>query len=225
MEIEATVNCRPLVYVGSDIMDGTVLTPGSFLSVKTDTIVPSMDDPEHATDPDYTQGETSAEILMRHWKKGMRILENFWHCWKKDYLASLRERYDTQVRAHQGRIQSKWQPHEGDVVLVHDKHLKRGSWVMGRIASLTTSHDDKVRSATVRLPNGNHIGRPISKLYPLEQSDYKDKRTSNEGVHLLSDKVGPPQSVPTKNGRDRRATAIKAQERIRACFEDPDDDD
>ena len=60
----------------------------------------------------------------------------------------------------------------GDTVLVEDSTLKRNYWKLEKITKLIKGHDERVRTATVKVYNNNSIhqliNRSICKLYPLQ---------------------------------------------------------
>ena len=119
-EIEAVVNTRPLSYVGDEADMGHVLTPNHFLSLNQN---PGMKEIDISTcDPEFQVRVNSVSQLLETWKRGQNLLNNFWVCWKNDYLYSLRERYQNQIRT--GRIQSRDMIKLGDVVLLKDKYLE-----------------------------------------------------------------------------------------------------
>lgn len=163
IEVEAVVNSRPLVYVGEDISSDKALTPADFLSLNTLHGTPSLTVAEEQT----LQNLSTKDHLLAMWKKGQTHLERFWTLFRDDYLLSLRERYQSVLKAqHKTSCDA---PMVGDVVLIQD-HLPRGSWKTGRIQSLYTSKDGCVRSATVRLPNGQTLNRSVTHLFPIEVS-------------------------------------------------------
>ena len=163
-EIESVVNSRPLVYIDEDINSNITLTPGHFLSINPKTGIPQVDIDQ---DEDYYIKETTSERLVKLWKRGQKLLDQFWKLWRDEYLASLRER--TQYLLRSPRIKSPFKPNIGDVVLIKD-NVPRGCWKTGRICELITSRDGKIRSVKLRLPSGNILGRPLKLLYPLECS-------------------------------------------------------
>ena len=60
-------------------------------------------------------------------------------------------------------------PVEGEVVLIRDEGLPRGSWKIAKISSLIkTEMDDIPRAAKVVTSNGKTFKRPLKELYPLE---------------------------------------------------------
>ena len=98
-------------------------------------------------------------------EKGLKHVENFWKLWREDYLLSLRERSQTNLKGP--RAYSQFSANVGDVILIKDD-LPRGSWRMGRIQDLITSRDGQKRSAKSLLPSKKILGRPLSLLYPIE---------------------------------------------------------
>lgn len=178
-EIEAVVNARPLVYVGDDLNSNITLTLSHFL-----TLNPKIGMPESTfcTDPDYMEKETSAERLLSSWKKGQKLLNEFWRIWREEYLTSLRERTHTKLRSP--RVLSQVNPSVGHVVLIKD-NVPRGSWRIGRISSLKTSKDGCIRSAKVSLASGNVLTRPLNMLYPLECSEIENRVIESSPFSLV----------------------------------------
>uniref|UniRef100_A0A8D8LSF2 Integrase catalytic domain-containing protein n=1 Tax=Cacopsylla melanoneura TaxID=428564 RepID=A0A8D8LSF2_9HEMI len=156
LQIENSVNCRPLGYVADEDM---MITPNHFLGIKSDTLGPERFDYE-------TQGNSATfKNLISFWKKGHSYLDMFWKAWVKQYLNSLRER--KQTRPKQGRT-STLNPKVGEVVLIKDSNFHRTNWPYGTIVRVNHGRDSKVRNVDLRISNGRIITRPISLLYPLE---------------------------------------------------------
>ena len=101
-------------------------------------------------------------------EKGQKLLNLFWKIWRDDYLLSLTERTQSQIKC--GRIQSAVSPSVEDVVLVKEDML-RGCWKLAKVISLVSSRDGHKRSAKVRISSGSVLGRPLNLLYPLEISE------------------------------------------------------
>ena len=78
-EVEAVVNSRPLVYVDDDINSNHVLTPGDFLSMNPNHVIPdSSCNDEDSQDADYAEGKLSTtDQLLDIWKGGQRKLNKF----------------------------------------------------------------------------------------------------------------------------------------------------
>ena len=84
------------------------------------------------------------------WKKGQKLLDEFWKIWRDEYLCSLRER--TQTFLKRERSVSHDFPHIGDTVLIKD-NTPRGNWKIGIVHELVHSRDKEIRSAKVQLPS------------------------------------------------------------------------
>ena len=79
-EVEATINARPLVYVGDDLESNITLTPQHFLSLNPYTGIPEIENDQD--DPDYSPYESSSGRLLQIWKKGQKLLSAFWQVWR-----------------------------------------------------------------------------------------------------------------------------------------------
>jgi hypothetical protein len=75
-ECEAVVNSRPLIYVGDDLKSSITLTPRHFISLNPHTGIPETE-LDSDTDPEYKPYESSADKLLKIWKKGQRMLDTF----------------------------------------------------------------------------------------------------------------------------------------------------
>ncbi|XP_053403207.1 uncharacterized protein LOC128558308 [Mercenaria mercenaria] len=203
-EIESVINSRPLLYVDDDINSNITLTPGHFLTLNPRTGIPEADYDDN--DPDYEPYESSTKKLLKLWNKGQKLLNNFWEIWKKEYLISLRERTQSELKSH--RVQSSFKPSVGDVVLIKDD-LPRGLWKMGKVIKLIMSNDGQYRSAKVNLSNGRTIGRTLNHLYPVEVSD---DHNSVEQTKLSKPVLKTPKQ--TEQTRPKRKTAIMSRKRI-----------
>ncbi|XP_053407961.1 uncharacterized protein LOC128559664 [Mercenaria mercenaria] len=204
-EIESVINSRPLLYVDDDINSNITLTPGHFLTLNPRTGIPEADYDDN--DPDYKPYESSTKKLLKLWNKGQKLLNNFWEIWKKEYLISLRERTQSELKSH--RVQSSFKPSVGDVVLIKDD-LPRGLWKMGKVIKLIMSNDGQYRSAKVNLSNGRTIGRTLNHLYPVEVSD---DHNSVEQTKLSKPVLKT--SKQTEQTRPKRKTAIISSKRIK----------
>ena len=98
-------------------------------------------------------------------KKGQKHVDNFWKLSREEYLLSLRERSQTNLKGP--RTHSLFSANVGDVILIKDD-LPRRSWRMGRIQDLIISRDGQIRSAKILLPSKKILGWPLSLLYPRE---------------------------------------------------------
>ncbi|KHN85730.1 hypothetical protein Tcan_00522, partial [Toxocara canis] len=158
--------------------DLNVLRPIDFLLHGAKNGFPSLE--EDYEDPEYDPD--NREKLIDIWRKNMRNIDKFWKIWSEEYLLSLREK-QTIFHRHP-RVIAKEIPKVGQIVLVHDENLPRGSWKLGKIIHLHISTDKEVRSAVIQMPNGNHLNRPINLLYPLEIEEPTKSKTNDQSIQL-----------------------------------------
>ena len=197
VEIEATLNDRPITYVSSDIGDEESLTPSHLLYGRRITSLPFDHGitSEDLADPDYGNGsDMGCRVKMQ-----ALILQCFWNRWRHEHLTSLREFQKTTGT-------NKQSIKKGEVVLVHDDTY-RSTWKLAVIESLIEGRDGLVRAANIRTSMGctNH---PITKPYPLEISaDVENPDGPNRGS---TDALAANNS----NSRPRRAAVSNALRRI-----------
>lgn len=199
-EIEAVVNSRPLTYVGDDVNSTISLTPTHFLSLNPHNGVPEV---QKQRDSDFSPLPSTRSNIIDVWKKGQNLLNMFWQIWRNEYLLSLRERNQTELRAH--RIQASSNPNIGDIVIVKD-NLPRGSWKIAKVEKLIVSRDGAVRSCEIALPGGNTLRRPINLLFPIEVNT--ELSTSIPGSETS-------ERLEQVNKRPKRAASVKALEAIK----------
>ena len=93
----------------------------------------------------------------------------------KEYLPMLQER--------QKWIRERRNLKVNDLVLVVDKTIPRGRWLLGRCMKVFPGRDGRVRTAEIKTKESSLI-RPISKLCLLEELDNHDVSTYTE-LHIL----------------------------------------
>ena len=129
VKIEGIVNSCPLTYMSdSDIKRPLrpidFLIPGKNDCANLEMANPTPDsDPE---DPDYCTPNDRASALQL-WKKQSNVLEKFWRDWRENYLLSLRER---KCELLSQRVVT---PKIGEIVLIENEEMPRGTWQLGRI--------------------------------------------------------------------------------------------
>ena len=173
------LNSRPLCYVGDESDKGHMITPNHFLSMNQSSGVIDID--YDIDDPEFVRKLSSKDNLILSWKKGQNILNNFWECWKNEYLQSLRERYQREIKCN-GK-ESKDEPKVNDIVLIKD-NLPRGTWKLAKICELIESFDGNVRSAKVKTSKGKMLRRPLNLLYPIEAQDFKEEMEDEDSVSV-----------------------------------------
>ena len=77
------------------------------------------------TEVDYSLSEDSMMTLLNNWKKGQKQLNMFWDMWRKECLASLRERSSCHKSV---KNQIYCTPGFGQVVLIKEDNIARGLW-------------------------------------------------------------------------------------------------
>ncbi|KAL0882586.1 hypothetical protein ABMA27_001036 [Loxostege sticticalis] len=147
MEAEAVVNSRPLTYIPTDSNDEEALTPFHFLIGTASTA-------NH-------YGKTEPQDLWSRslWRKALRLTDLFWNRWVREYLPTLTPRRGD--RTGDGLALGV-----GDLVLVVDGNLPRGTWPRGRITRVFPGADGLVRVAEVSTAGGV-LRRPCKKLVRL----------------------------------------------------------
>ncbi|VDN00326.1 unnamed protein product, partial [Onchocerca ochengi] len=98
------------------------------------------------------------EKLIKHWSNTLKIFDTFWKIWKEEYLTNLRER--TQMEHKSPRSVEVRVPSKGEIVLVKEAEVPRGTWKLAKIEELKESADGKIRSVQIKLPNGKILNRP-----------------------------------------------------------------
>ncbi|KMQ88303.1 gag-pol polyprotein precursor [Lasius niger] len=146
VQIEVTLNSRPLCALSEDPSDLTALTPGHFLI---GTAITSIPEPSLC---DVPEGRLSRWQLLR------KMTESFWTRWSTEYL-------------HQLQVSNKWfktQPilKLGTLVLVKDERLPPSKWALARVIDVHPGADGLIRVATVRTQTST-LKRPLVKLCVL----------------------------------------------------------
>ena len=159
-------------------------------------------------------------------------LNHFWRRWRREYLAELRESHRHLLRKCQGS------PHIsiGDLVVVHDESLPRGSWKLGRVRNLIVGRDGQTRGATVSVAGKNrqatYLNRPLQLLYPLElrspEPVHADtpQETEEETSHQTADteaRTADADACASSRTRPSRAAAKKGEERRRRWIRELED--
>ena len=167
LQIESTVNDRPLTYIDNDD-EIQPLKPNDFLSTNFECpdIMPT------ASSNDSIPRETI--IAMK--KQANEILNVFWKKWSTTYLQELRERHSrNDPKFRKSTAQNP--PRIDDIVIIHDPLRNRSTWKIGKIVQLHKSAcDEIIRSASIQLGNRKDltkrplqvITRPLQAIYPLE---------------------------------------------------------
>ncbi|XP_061728378.1 uncharacterized protein LOC133533417 isoform X1 [Cydia pomonella] len=147
LEAEAIVNSRPLTHVPIGPEDQETLTPFHFLigSSSNQVLPATLDD---------------RDLLRRaDWRKALRLADHFWNRWVKEILPTMQPRQIAENREHDLTL--------GDLVIIVDQNLPRGTWPRGRVVATFPGRDGVVRVVDVAT-SGGILRRPSKKLVRLE---------------------------------------------------------
>lgn len=156
LDVEVTMNNRPLCYVEEDVQLPT-LTPNAFLMLNSN-VLPELQ-PYHIEERD----------LRKRAKFLMKTKDAMWRRWTTEYLSALRERH----RLRRGKKGKENSLAVGDVVIVKSHERNRSFWPLGIVEQLIAGRDGVVRGAKLRVGR-SHVERPVQLLYPLELSCDED---------------------------------------------------
>ncbi|XP_063829264.1 uncharacterized protein LOC135078664 [Ostrinia nubilalis] len=147
-EVEQVVNARPLTHVPVSHDEAPALTPNHFLS-GANACLPAP-------------ASTESDLISRqNWKKAVRLADQFWSRWVKEYLPDLLPRGLSSNQHRNLNI--------GDLVFICDGNLPRNVWPRGRVEKVFPGKDGIVRVADVRTSAGV-LRRPARKIVKLDLS-------------------------------------------------------
>ena len=124
LDVEITLNNRPLTYVEDDIQL-PLLTPYAMVFGQPNLI------PEEDTDSIENMD------LRKRAKYLRRCKDVLWSRWTEEYIRSLRERH--YLNHHKEELQIK----TGDVVLIQSDERNRGKWNIGVVVKLIKGRDGR----------------------------------------------------------------------------------
>ena len=155
LEVANLVNQRPIGRLPNDPNDGTYLSPNDMLLGRASTVVP--------------QGPfRETRNPRRRVEFVQKIVDSFWHRWKRDVFPLLVPRRKWNTEKRNVRID--------DVVIVEETNAVRGKWYLGRIIQVYPGSDGRIRNVKVKCPSGEYR-RPITKIvviHPAEGYDDDD---------------------------------------------------
>ncbi|XP_065093953.1 uncharacterized protein LOC135714509 [Ochlerotatus camptorhynchus] len=148
VEVENTINSRPLTDIPVDDDESPVLTPNHFLLGSANGLrswVPIDDSP----------------VMRRNcWAQSQIMADMFWKQWVRDYLPTITRRTKWFTPAKPITV--------GDIVVIVDPKLSRNCWPKGRVIATHQAPDGQVRWATVQTASGGIYERPAVSLAVLD---------------------------------------------------------
>uniref|UniRef100_A0A2M3ZA50 Putative bel-2 cq-i n=1 Tax=Anopheles braziliensis TaxID=58242 RepID=A0A2M3ZA50_9DIPT len=148
IEVEFTVNSRPLTDVPIDLDSEPPLTPNHFL-------LGSFNG-----DKPHLPFDSDAATLRTSWLTSQRMADVFWKKWVREYLPTLTRRSKWVKRVQPVAV--------GDVVVIADDNLPRNHWPRGTVVDVVQARDGQVRRAIVQCANGQVYERPATKIAVLD---------------------------------------------------------
>ena len=94
---------------------------------------------------------------------GRGLNTEFWRRWIREYLPSLQARQKWTEKSRNLRV--------GEMVLIADPSVPRGSWPLARVTRVFPGDDGLVRVAEVNTSKGVYK-RPVNKIVRLELDDW-----------------------------------------------------
>ncbi|KAK5971506.1 hypothetical protein GCK32_018151, partial [Trichostrongylus colubriformis] len=189
VEIEGTLNSRPLTYQEEGWEETPIIRPIDFIQRDMMITYPFEAVNEGHEDAEYIPPEDALQLRTRKQaeealKTSHKLTERFWTVWSQQYLSSLREMHKLTIDNKRG---SSSMPKIDSVVLISDPVLPRNSWKLGRIVALPKSEAGKIREAQLKLPSGRLIRRPINLLVPLELGNTESKTPQPEESNVQAE--------------------------------------
>ena len=163
-EVELILNNRP---IGADYDDDQeeVLTPNHLVFGR------RLESVNDIGEVEVTDAGASNKKFIKRKKLIESMLSHFWDTWRKEYLTSLRESQRVSRKRHAAKIAVD------DVVIIYDDKQPRHLWKIGKVNSLISGQDGRIRGAHVKVGRtGALIKRPVNRLYPFVKADDERNR-------------------------------------------------
>lgn len=148
IEIENTVNSRPLNYTSSTEVLLPAITPNSLLqNTQRATIHP----PIHILDS------------RKQWAVSQELAHKFWTRWLKEYLPTISVRPKWRTETESLKV--------GQLVFMIEAGTRRGEWPRGVVEKVFTGPDNRIRSALVKTAyRKKPYHRPVTKLAIINEA-------------------------------------------------------
>ena len=153
-EVAASINSRPLTFVGTDVENKVPLTPNHFLEGQGHQSLDSkmVEDPENV----------NVDNLSLRQQEMQQRLDDFWRVWSNEYLRNLPAAF--QKFKKEGNLQI------GSVVLIREDNVPRMKWSLGVVERMFEGRDGVARAVELRTTSGLKT-RAIQRLHNLEVTE------------------------------------------------------
>ena len=202
LDIEVTINNRPLSYLEEDVQLPT-LTPNSLLFINSNNL-PELQ-PYHQEERD----------LRKRAKFLKKTKDAMWRRWTTEYLRALRERHRLKHDGNGNQLAV------GDVVIIKSTERNRNHWPLGIVDGLIVGRDGVVRAARLRAGR-NHMERAVQHLYPLELSCDTAAEPANMQASVQAEPA--PLNPDASVFRPIRDAAVAAGVRVQDVLHDEQQD-
>ncbi|XP_067940188.1 uncharacterized protein [Watersipora subatra] len=151
-EVASIVNHRPLSTMHLNNHEEVPLTPNALLTGKVESTPPPPGD-----------FDSEERYCKWRWKKVQAIAEDFWNCWKVEYLDNITKRQKWTTSQSNLKV--------GDIVMIVESDQPKNSWRLAVIEEVFHGQDDLVRKATVKVATKmlDSKGKPIEKSTVLQR--------------------------------------------------------
>ena len=172
-EVQALMNDRPLVGMSEDAID--VLTPSLLTHGK--KMRPFQESFGYSELP----GKNDAKV---RWEHRSKVMDHFHDLWRKQYRLSLQQRRKWTTPKPDIKV--------GDIVVLHQKLMKRGYWPLARVVEILPGRDQTVRRLRLAVPRRDKEGkimtpaiyeRSVHEVCPLELSREELEESEGEVPH------------------------------------------
>lgn len=145
-EVMAIENSRPLTVEHlNDPLGPEPLTPNHILTMKSTIIEPPP-------------GEFIKEdlYLCKRWRRVQYLANNFWSCWKKEYLLNLQHRQKWSKNRRNTKV--------NDIVILQDDIAPRNKWKLAKVVEVSPGNDGRVRRVKLLMSDStlDAKGKPSS---------------------------------------------------------------
>ncbi|XP_055586495.1 uncharacterized protein LOC129739122 [Uranotaenia lowii] len=148
-EVMNIINNRPLTHVSDNPQDPEPLTPNMLLLGRNNFM---------QFDHQFDEKDLTCRAIYKH---AQVFADRFWRRWLVAYRPELIKR----TKWYDNRKYHNFK--QGDLVLIIDENLNRGSWPKGIIEQVFHGPDGNVRTVVVRTARSSYT-RPISKIVLLQ---------------------------------------------------------
>ena len=115
-KLEATMNSRPLTYEYDEVGEEMLMPSHLIYNWR----LLSMSEEAKNDEEESTTG------FLKHFRYLAKLRIHFWNQWRREYLSDLREHHRNRNGSNNLKVR------KGEIVLVHEDHVERGQWKMGK---------------------------------------------------------------------------------------------